>query len=206
MASERPKIRWAPKLRQELVWQLYQADAKGLIDEDLIDKAGYALLSRCHGLRMVLAGEVRCPVCGRVFVVTGEDGPADAMVRCPGSGCTWWTTREEYRVSHSKGDFIAHRALPPVQGYIEQFGQARSARERMMQIDRLIHAFHWDAKADAPVRAVGNNLIEGKHWDVVAFLDRLSLGAQTRPDAEAVKQEWRRKVKVMAAMQARKEI
>jgi hypothetical protein len=53
---------------------------------------------------------------------------------------------------------------------------------------------------------VGNNLIEGKHWDVVAFLDRLSLGAQTRPDAEAVKQEWRRKVKVMASMRACREI
>ena len=70
----------------------------------------------------------------------------------------------------------------------------------MVQIDQLIHAFHWDAKADAPVRALGNNLIEGKHWDVVAFLDRLSLGSQTLADAEAVKQEWRRKVKTMAAM------
>ena len=66
----------------------------------------------------------------------------------------------------------------------------------------MIHSFHWDAKAEAPVRAVGNNLIEGKHWDVVAFLDRLSLGTQTQPDAETVKQKWRRKVKVMATMRA----
>lgn len=197
--SDRPKIRWPAKLRQELIRQLYQADARGLVDEDLIDKVAYALLSRCQAIRMVLAGQVRCPLCGRVFIA-GDAGPADEPVRCTQPGCPWWTTRREYRESWTKGDFLPRRALPAADTFIDQFSQARTPRERMVQIDQLLHAFHCDLKTNAPVRAFANNLIEGSHWDVVRFLDELSLGPQTSPDAEQAKQEWRQKVKTMAAL------
>jgi hypothetical protein len=197
---DRPKIRWPPKLRQAIIWQLYQSDAKGIADAELVDKVGYALLSRCASLCMVLAGQVRCPLCGRVFDWGDEVKFQDEPIRCPQVGCGWWTTRREYRASWSKGCFMAHRALVPINTFLEQFGQVRSPREKMVLIDQLIHAFHWDAKANAPVRAVASNLIEGSHWDVVAFLDRLSLGPQTRPDTSQAKQEWRQNVKIMARL------
>jgi hypothetical protein len=62
-------IRWAPKVRQEQIWRLYQNDARGLIDEELIDEVGWALYSRCQSILWVTdRNRVPCPRCHHVIL------------------------------------------------------------------------------------------------------------------------------------------
>ena len=61
------KIRWAPKVRQEKLWQLYQSDAQGLLDEDLAAEVGYALLARCESITLIDVGLRPARAAGRSF-------------------------------------------------------------------------------------------------------------------------------------------
>ena len=79
-----------------------------------------------------------------------------------------------------------------VEKYLHDYPQARTAAERMLCIDQLIHSFHlslWSGKAG---RSFANNLIEGSHDQVVEFLDRLS----GRPGG-VDKEEWRLEIERM---------
>src|SRR5258708_28782977 len=51
---------WAPKVRPEKIWQLYQNDARGLVDETLVDDVGLALYLRCESVLLVSAGRIKC--------------------------------------------------------------------------------------------------------------------------------------------------
>ncbi|HLZ07020.1 MAG TPA: hypothetical protein VKT80_00380, partial [Chloroflexota bacterium] len=63
-----PKLKlWAPKVRPERIWQLYQNDARGTIDEVLVHDVGIALYQRCESLLLVTSGRVTCPTCGTIF-------------------------------------------------------------------------------------------------------------------------------------------
>ena len=63
------KILWSPKIRREKLWDLYQSDAQGNLDEDLLTEVGYGLLARCQSILMIRTGKVTCPRCGTVFQV-----------------------------------------------------------------------------------------------------------------------------------------
>ena len=43
------KIRWAPRLSQAKLWQLYQSDARGLLDEELMFKTIDVMWKRRRG-------------------------------------------------------------------------------------------------------------------------------------------------------------
>lgn len=78
------------------------------------------------------------------------------------------------------------KAGPAFALYLEAFPKAKTPQERMLAIDQLIHAFHWDFKLHLPNRPAANNLNEGSMEQVIDLLDRLSYG----DDVEA-QQEWR---------------
>lgn len=186
------KIRWAPRLSQAKVWQLYQSDARGLLDEELLAEVGFILLQRCASIDRVTRGEVECPRCGRVFAVRepGQWVRRGGSIPCP-AGCGWSTTAEVYAASWRHRDLLAARAVPALDTYLRDYPCAGTPQERMVCIDRLIHAFHWDSELELPNRAFANNLIEGKFEDVVALLDRLSA------IDPAAKQHWRETIDVM---------
>ena len=184
------KIRWAPKVRPETIGRLYEGEAAGLLRESLVDEIGLALLLRVESVLHYMRNQVRCPACGTVFSVAQEP------VRCPGGGCAWATTRAAYRASRRHRDLNVANARAAFEAFEALYPRARPAPERMLLIDRLIHDFHWDAKVGEPNRSVGNNLIEGSHADVVAFLDALSANGR-----EADKSNWRQ---VAAKMRRRR--
>lgn len=190
--SNLEKIRWAPRLSQARLWQLYQSDARGLLDEELLAEVGFTLLQRCTSIDRVTRGEVECPRCGQVFAVRepGQWGERAGSLPCPAS-CGWSTTREVYHASWRHRDLLAVKAFSPLVAYLRDYPKAGTPQARMLCIDCLIHAFHWDAELDLPNRAFANNLIEGKFEDVVALLDRLSA---VDP---AAKQHWRETIEVM---------
>jgi hypothetical protein len=181
MDSDQPqKPKWAAKIRPELIARLYESEARGPVDDELLDRVGIALLLRVESTLQYGRNQVRCPACRTVFTVGADP------VSCPGPGCTWQTTCAVYYSTRRHRDLNIANAHAAFESVATAYPTARAAADRMRLIDRLIHEFHWDGKHGVPNRSVGNNLIEGRHEDVVAFLDALSANGR-----EESKEQWR---------------
>jgi hypothetical protein len=50
------EVRWAPRVNPSLIRRLYEADARGIVDDELFDDVGSALHARCQS---ILAGASR---------------------------------------------------------------------------------------------------------------------------------------------------
>lgn len=189
----KPPITWAPRVRQALIQRLYDLDALGIRDEELIDKVGWGLYSRCQsfiGAVEATRGRVKCPHCGTILQRTGE---ANEVLRC---ACGWETAWKEFFKT------IQHQQLSgadPVmafyQDYIDQFPKTRDPEKKIVLIDTLIHSFHYRTLQELQKvggRITGVNLIEGNMHEVIAFLNRLSYGYESTPGLREKLTEWRK--------------
>jgi hypothetical protein len=170
------KISWSPKIRQSKIWQLYQNDARGIVDEVLVEDVGLGLLERCRSIWLVTHREVECPRCGATFSLceTGSWKTLPGLQRCRTPGCGWETTAEEWHESWRHRELLGTAAMDAVETYLHDYPRARRTEERMLCIDQLIHSFHISLQTGKLNRSFANNLIEGSHDQVVEFLDRLS--------------------------------
>ena len=66
--NEQDKIQWARKVSRRDIRRLYDSDAQGLLDEDLLDKVMYTIHARvCDMFEVMEAqklGRVKCRHCG----------------------------------------------------------------------------------------------------------------------------------------------
>ncbi|MBI4732281.1 MAG: hypothetical protein HY781_09210 [Chloroflexi bacterium] len=188
------KIYWYPKLRQAQIRQLYRNDALGAVDEDLVEEVGFSLFQRCRSIQTVTRREVECPRCGTTFPMCEPDSwkMLSGVQSCPTPGCGWETTAEQWHASWTKRDLLGTAATQAIETYLRDYPQAKTPQERMVCIDQLIHAFHISLRTGKAGRSFGNNLIEGSHEDVVAFLDQLSA-----TPSGVDKEEWRAEVERM---------
>jgi hypothetical protein len=182
-ASHRLPV-WAPRVSKRKIHQLYKTDAQGIYDRDLIDEVGYGLLARCESFiaaNRAREGELPCPECGRSV-------PREETLRC---SCGWKLPWPDYfKTIQHKQLSGAEPVLAQFRDFVRAFPSARTPREKMLLIDRLIHGFHRYYKTDHPTRPVAVNLIEGRLSDVVAFLDRLSYGDQSTPGMRETYTQW----------------
>ena len=188
------KISWSPKIRQAKIWQLYQNDALGTVDETLVEDVGLSLFHRCRSIWLVTRREVECPRCGTVFPLSepGTWKMLPGVQSCPAPGCGWETTAEQWHDSWKHRDLLGTAALQAIETYLHDYPRARKTEERMLYIDQLIHSFHISLRTGKVSRSFANNLIEGSHEQVVEFLDRLS--AKTSQVDKAL---WRAEIKSM---------
>jgi hypothetical protein len=181
----RDEIHWSKRLPKWQLRRLYQSDAQGLLDEELLDEVGYTLLERCRDILKVASaqhGRVHCARCDRngqttlIEVPRIKGDPRDARLRCP--ACGWQITWGEYRLSYKRKQLNPGGATDTFAAYVQNFPTARTPQARLAAIDRLIHEFHYSYQSipDLPTRPVGVNLIEGKLEDVIAFLNELTFG------------------------------
>ena len=188
------KIYWSPKIRQSKIWQLYQNDARGSVDDVLVEDVGLSLLHRCQSIKLVTQREVECPRCGAVFSVC-EPNSWKMLVgvqTCPTPGCGWETTAEEWHQSWRHRDLLGSAAIDAFETYLHDYPRAHTTEERMVCIDQLIHSFHISLQVNKPNRSFANNLIEGSHDQVIRLLDRLF----AKPDG-VDKEQWRATVDKM---------
>jgi ribosomal protein L37AE/L43A len=182
---------WAPRVAQAKIRRLYELDALGIHDEDLLDEVGYALLARCRSFitaNQAVAGQATCPVCGGGIA---HNRGKEEVLHC--LACGWELTWGAYFAT------IQHRQLSGAEPVLTLFGEfvtrfpaAATPAEKMLAIDNLIHGFHWYQKF-GPTRPVAVNLIEGRLGEVIAFLDRLSLGPESTPGIQEKHAEWEEK-------------
>jgi hypothetical protein len=188
------KITWSPKIRQAKIWQLYQNDALGAVDEVLVEDVGLSLLYRCRSISLVTRREVECPRCGMVFLLSepGTWKMLPGVQLCPTPGCGWKTTSEQWHESWEHRDLLGSAAMQAIETYLRDYPCARKTEARMVCIDQLIHSFHISLRTGKASRSFANNLIEGSHDQVVEFLDRLSA-----KDSGVDKDQWRTEVNKM---------
>jgi hypothetical protein len=184
------RIRWARKVSQAKIRQLYETDARGIVDQELIDEVGTALYARCQSIMLVSKARIRCPRCGQVVQVE-PGGPGERAISCPAQGCGWGTTYRQWHNSWRHQDLIGSKAFPAFETYLGQYDRAKDPREKMLLIDQLIHAFHRGIQPGMPHRSAANNLIEGSHNQVVQFLDRLAYGDGSTAGTEERRAQWR---------------
>jgi hypothetical protein len=149
-----------------MIVRLYESDAKGLRDEDLVDDVGWRLAARCHDVVLVSDGKVVCPVCGSTFAVPWIGEPDERASACP--GCGWSVTAGEYHETFRHADLYGVGAREAFADYAARFPRLTTYTEKMLTIDRLVHAVHKSGNFAA------RNLFEGRARDVVATLDALA--------------------------------
>jgi hypothetical protein len=194
MVKPDPPVRWAPRVRPELIRRLYALDAQGLLGEELLDEVGYALYSRCRSILHVsdaMNGKVHCPCCDTIVV--RETDRQDAVLLC--AKCGWEARWGDYYATYRTQELGAGGAWDIFHGFVAQWERVQAPREKMILIDQLIHQWHWEMQAQRPKfglgRPAGVNLIEGNKRQVLAFLDSLTYGAGSTVGTQATKAVWR---------------
>jgi hypothetical protein len=153
------------------------------------------LYARCQSILQATeahAGRIICPGCGTL--VEREGGPwlKDAMLDC--ARCGWQVAWEEYFKTYQHKHLVGGGAVAFHAQYIDRFTRARSPQEKMLAIDRLIHAYHWEL-VQSPGRSAARELIYAKsYYELLTFLDTLSYGDRSTSGLEAAKREWDRKL------------
>jgi hypothetical protein len=181
---------WAPRVRQDRIRRLYEQDAQGIVDEELINDVGYALLSRCQSFLEATAavqGQAICPVCAQTVL---HPVKKDALLHC---SCGWKLSWEDYFATIQRKQLSgAEPVVDLFQHFVASFPATGSPREKVVLIDQLLHGFHWYHQ-HGYTRPVAVNLIEGKLADVIAFLDRLTYGTASTAGTHQTFAEWTEK-------------
>jgi hypothetical protein len=186
------EFKWARRVPQQLIRRLYTLDAKGLVEASLIDEVGYAMYARCESIRVATeahAGRAMCFRCrGTVERRTAswrtwtKDEPLECL-------CGWRTTWGDYQKSYQRKQLHGGQAYPNFVEFLERWPNARSTRDKMLAIDRLIHSAHVSARFGF-CRPAGVNLIEGTMHQVLDFLDELAYSDLSTPGLREKRDEW----------------
>ena len=197
MDDGRQYIQWTPRVPKWKLRKLYQTDALGIYDQELIDDVGITLYMRCRDILTIQRAQsdrqVRCPRCDRerreVFIE--RHGGREELLVCP--TCGWQITWGAYRKSYHRRQLNPGGAVPAFEAFVRDYEQARTPRDKMLAIDRVIHAFHYSLRdqPDLPTRPAGVNLISGRLTDVVIFLNELS-GLESAPEIKENFHAWER--------------
>jgi predicted RNA-binding Zn-ribbon protein involved in translation (DUF1610 family) len=191
MNDPEAEIKWAGRVPQRTIKCLYETDANGIYDEELIDEVGWALYARCDSFVVATgawSGRARCHGCGETLWRTDPQPDGSDMLRCEkcGWGVAW---RTYFRSIQHKQLSGARTVVAFFQEFMARFPAAEGPRRKMLLIDWLIHRFHSENRD--PTRPVGVNLIEGEMNEVIAFLDRLTYGEGSTEGARERHAAWR---------------
>lgn len=183
------RIKWSPKLQPKLLQRLYELNATGINDDELIDDVGIRLYLRCESIILITQKSFMCPECGNKVKFENND----EIVIC--KNCDSKYFKSKYHESYRHKDLWQGNAGIYFFEFYKKYPSAKTFNEKLIAIDTLIHSFHIDAKFGLPNRTSGNNLIEGSLKQVVEILDKLS-GIQPENDVifkQTVDRMWKRR-------------
>lgn len=196
MSDGKAAISWEPRVPKRKIRRLYETDASGIYDEELIDDVGFSLLARCESFLEAMEarrGRAKCHGCGGIIQHdAGHSKEAKARLLCC-DACGWEVTWGEYFKSIHKKQLCGPDLESLFGEFVRGFPRARSARRKMVHIDRLLHGFHY-AVETGPRRPAAVNLIEGRLWDVIEFLNELTYGEGSTSGMRETAASWREDV------------
>ena len=152
------QFKWCRKVSRKDLLRLYQGEAAGLIDQELLEEIGYTFYARCRQAKEVRElmeeGKLLCLHCGAVLKPSGYTSP----VHCE---CGYCYTYREYRRSCNTANMPGGRAAPIFETFAQKWPSCRETSQKMMLIDWLIHECHVTLMSGLKGRSVCVNLIEG---------------------------------------------
>jgi len=77
--------------------------------------------------------------------------------------------------------------------YVDGYFGAKSTRDNLFLVDRLIHAHHYNQKM-FPTRPIAVNLIDCRLSDAIKLLDELAYGENPEPALKEERDEWQARV------------
>lgn len=183
--------RWAPRLKPYLIRRLYEQDAQGRVDDELLDQVGWALHARCDSFviaNRAMQGWARCAACQRDFQ---QPYVLKTELVCP--VCGWRCPWRDY-LNSIKGQQLngGPEVVALFQEYLQDFPLAQTSTQKMILIDRLIHGFHHYLTSKRTRRPVAVNLLDGNLDFVIDFLNRLTFGPDSAPGVAESQAQWRR--------------
>ncbi len=183
-------IRWARRVQQQKIRQLYASDARGIVDEELIDDVGYAIYARCESIRAVTEAHAGRAICHSCQAVIQHRWVRDEPMTC--ESCGWTTTWGAYLKSYQRQQLYGGTGYANFLEFLERWPNARTPRDKLLAIDWMIHACHGGLD-DGVGRPAATNLIEGTATQIVSFLDELAYGDLSTPGMRENREEWERK-------------
>lgn len=197
------EVRWAPRVNPSLIRRLYETDARGITDEELINAVSCALHARCQSILLATEAHERCrvtcPRCGHVIVRPAGISIKEVVITC--GSCAWSVRGSDYLKTYQDKHLNGGGAVAQFEAFIEKLQRMPLLREKMLAIDRLIHGFHW-ISVKCPGRAAAMNVIYGiaatnliyakNKRELLAFLDTLPYGTGSTPGLRYTKEQWER--------------
>ena len=102
MSNVNMKPEWSPRVSRHKVARLYEKDAQGIRDEELVDDVGYGLLLRvesCLTATLAMGGkQVQCPNCNSIRGRNTQSRPEQENLHC--ENCSWTLPWAEYHKSY----------------------------------------------------------------------------------------------------------
>lgn len=136
---ETGKPEWSPRVRMEKLRKLYQNDAGGIVDEELLDDLGITLYCRCDGILNAsdaAVGKVHCPGCANIIIRKASSDQYE-QIRC--AKCGWTIRWLDYQKSYQHKDLWGGGFADAMHEFIARWEARPSPREKTLLIDRLIH-------------------------------------------------------------------
>jgi hypothetical protein len=184
---------WAKRISGEQIFRLYQSDASGLLDEELLDEVAYGLLARAEAITTVTRahseGFYPCAACGADILLKGHDDK-EALLKC---SCSWQLSKGEYHTSYKGKQLVGGAAQPIIDRAIKTFPGGGTPQERMRWIDDLIHAFHGELQGKY-FRPMAVNFIEGNSRTVIDLIFSLAYGDNSLSERMVQRDAWMHKL------------
>jgi hypothetical protein len=175
------KFQWAKRVSRRDIQRLYESDASGLLDEELLERVHFAVYARVCDMFEVheaqQTGSVRCRSCGERVPEQFRLGPQNRSNPLKCTKCGWEATCGELYQSYT-GKSLLPGSVPEIfAAYLERFKQAHLPAEKMLLIDWLIHQFHvMQGVARMPV---AENVIQGSGEQVRELIENLAGSSST---------------------------
>ena len=197
---DRLKIKWSQRLPLDKLKRLYFSEAQGMLDEELLEDVAATLYLRCKDIIAVdrsKHGEVRCPFCYKAkmketYIQINRDNYGRILDTLQCKECTNEFSYAEYKRCYKREQLNMGGAGEAFRRYISEYEHPATPQKRILQIDRLIHEFHYSSKSDPnqPTRSVGPNLLGANITVAMKFLDELSGITGDNLDMKNTAENW----------------
>lgn len=181
---EYKKPSWAGKVPSYLIRKLYEQDAIGIYDTDLVDEVGIGIYSRVDSILMVTSSNLGKAICVECRTEIPHTHDKEFVLVCP--KCGWTMIFKEYGDSYKRQTLNGYGALSELKEFYTKYPSAKTYTEKMILIDWLIHTFHGNLQ-EHPSRPTATNIIEGSNAEVANLIYSLAYGEGSTAKADELK-------------------
>ncbi len=190
------KINWSPRVSRQKIRLLYEKDAQGIVDENLINEVAFSFYARCSDILTITEsskGRIKCLKCGTIIT---HQWNKDEILIC--EKCSWETSWGEYHRSYKGKHFHPGLVEDVIREYVDKLPKARTPQKKMILIDTIIHECHkWLNKETNEYishRPLAVNLIQGNVTKIIELLTSLAEGEGNTVGVKKRRGIWKKKI------------